>query len=209
MININLPSGHKLLEQCRPMYEYSWFIQQFKDYLRAGLTRDAAITQAVNDCIEEGILVEFMKNHGSEVANMLYTQWKFDEAVLVEREEAYEDGREAGKAIGMAIGKAEGIAEGRAEGIAEGRAEGIAEGRAEGIAEGRAEGIAFNMRQIIYDFLEQLGEIPENIRNGIAGEQDEAILRKWCMTAPGVKSFEEFRESMETLDKPCHQASDL
>ena len=132
---------------------------------------------------------------------MLYTQWKFDEAVLVEREEAYEDGREAGKAIGMAIGKAEGIAEGRAEGIAE--------GRAEGIAEGRAEGIAFNMRQIIYDFLEQLGEIPENIRNGIAGEQDEAILRKWCMTAPGVKSFEEFRESMETLDKPCHQASDL
>ena len=116
---------------------------------------------------------------------MLYTQWKFDEAVLVEREEAYEDGREAGKAIGMAIGKAEGI------------------------AEGRAEGIAFNMRQIIYDFLEQLGEIPENIRNGIAGEQDEAILRKWCMTAPGVKSFEEFRESMETLDKPCHQASDL
>ena len=209
MININLPSGHKLLEQCRPMYEYSWFIQQFKDYLRAGVTRDAAITQAVNDCIEEGILVAFMKNHGSEVANMLYTQWKFDEAVLVEREEAYEDGREAGKAIGMAIGKAEGIAEGRAEGIVEGRAEGIAEGRAEGIAEGRAEGIAFNMRQIIYDFLEQLGEIPENIRNGIAGEQDEAILRKWCMTAPGVKSFEEFRESMETLDKPCHQASDL
>lgn len=124
---------------------------------------------------------------------MLYTQWKFDEAVLVEREEAYEDGREAGKAIGMAIGKAEGIAEGRVEGI----------------AEGRAEGITFNMRQIIYDFLEQLGEIPENIRNGIAGEQDEAILRKWCMTAPGVKSFEEFRESMEILDKPCHQASDL
>ena len=110
VININLPSGHKLLEECRPMYEYSWFIQQIKDYLREGWTQDAAIAQAVNDCMEEGILVEFMKNHGSEVANMLYTQWNYDEAVSVEREEAYEDGREAGKAIGIAIGKAYSIA---------------------------------------------------------------------------------------------------
>ncbi len=77
-----------------------------------GLTRNAAITQAVKDCIEEGILVEFMKNHGVEVANMLYTQWDYDEAVSVEREEAYEEGREAGKAIGIAIGIAEGKAEG-------------------------------------------------------------------------------------------------
>lgn len=30
VININLPIGHKLLEQCRPLYEYSWFIQQIK-----------------------------------------------------------------------------------------------------------------------------------------------------------------------------------
>lgn len=43
---------------------------------------------------------------------MLYTQWNYDDAVEVEREEAYEDGREAG----MALGKLIGIAEGRAEG---------------------------------------------------------------------------------------------
>lgn len=185
VININLPSGHQLLEKCRPMYEYSWFIQQIKDYLWAGLTRDAAISQAVNDCIEEGILVDFMKNHGSEVANMLYTQWNYDDAVSVEREEAYEDGREAGKAIGMAIG------------IAEGKAAGIAEGKAAGIAEGMIKG----ERQIIYDFLEHLGKIPEDIQERIEDEQDSETLKKWCMAAPGVKSFEEFRENMEAMDK--------
>ncbi|MDE5893998.1 MAG: hypothetical protein K2H45_13850, partial [Acetatifactor sp.] len=47
MININLPSGHKLLKECRPMYEYSWFIQRIKEYLTAGWIRDAAIIQAV------------------------------------------------------------------------------------------------------------------------------------------------------------------
>lgn len=55
------------------MYEYSWFIQRIKDYQTDGWSRDAAITQAVKDCQTEGVLVEFMKKHGSEVANMLYT----------------------------------------------------------------------------------------------------------------------------------------
>ena len=173
VININLPSGHRILEECRPMYEYSWFIQQIKDYLRAGMNRDAAITQAVKDCIEEGILVEFMKNHGSEVANMLYTQWNYDEAVSVEREEAYEDGREAGKAIG------------------------IAEGRAEGMSKGMIEG----ERQVIYSFLERLGEIPEDIRGAIEDEQDWEKLKKWYMAAPDARSFEEFREGMNAADR--------
>lgn len=112
---------------------------------------------------------------------MLYEQWNYDEAVSVEREEAFEDGREAGKVIGIAIGIAEGIAEGRAVGIAE------------GIIEGE--------RQVIYNFLEHLGKIPEDIRKSIEVEQDGEILKKWCMAAPGVKSFEEFRESMQTTEK--------
>lgn len=149
VININLPSGHRLLRDCRPLYEYSWFIQQIKDYLRAGWVRVEAITQAVKDCMEEGILTEFMKEHGSEVVNMLYTQWNYDDAVAVERKEAYEDGR---------------------------------------IAESR---------QVIYTFLENLGEIPEDIRSRIEGEQDSVVLKKWYIAAPSVKSFDEFRKLMD------------
>lgn len=116
---------------------------------------------------------------------MLYTQWNFEEAVSVEREEAFEDGREAGKAIGMAMG------------IAEGKAAGIAEGKAAGIAEGMIK----EKRQVIYNFLERLGEIPKDIRKRIEDEQDKDILKKWYMAAPSAKSFEEFRESMGLSDK--------
>lgn len=132
---------------------------------------------------------------------MLYTQWNYDEAVSVEREEAFEDGREAGKAIGIAIG----IAEGKAQGIAEGKAQGIAEGKTQGIVEGKTQGIAEGMlageRQVIYNFLEHLGEIPEDIRRLIEDEQDRDKLKKWYMTAPGVRSFEEFREGMNAANK--------
>ena len=86
---------------------------------------------------------------------MLYTQWNYDEAVSVEREEAYEDGREAGKA--------------------------------EGIIEGE--------RQVIYNFLEHLGKIPEDIRRSIEDEQDGEILKKWCMAAPGEKALRNFERA--------------
>ena len=120
---------------------------------------------------------------------MLNTQWNYDDAVAVEREEAFEEGRESG----LAMGKTLGILEGKAAGIAEGKAAGIAEGKAVGIAEGKVAA----QRQVIYAFLEQLGEIPEDIRIRIESEQDGSVLKKWYMLAPGVKSFEAFREHME------------
>ena len=57
-----------------------------------------------------------MRNHGSEVANMLYTQWKYDDAPSVEREEAFVDGHATEEAIGRAVGIAEDI-QGRIEDV--------------------------------------------------------------------------------------------
>ena len=109
MININPSSGHKLLKECRPMYEYSWFIQRIRNYLSDGWSRDNAITQAVQDCLDNGIMTEFMKEHGSEAVNMLYTQWNWDDAMEVEREEAYEEGKIAGIAEGKNLGERQAV----------------------------------------------------------------------------------------------------
>lgn len=51
-------------------------------------------------------------------------------------------------------------------------------------------------RQVIYDFLGKLGNIPEDICRRIDAEEDSETLRKWYMSAPGAKSFEEFRGCM-------------
>ncbi len=160
VININPSSGHKLLKECRPMYEYSWFIQRIKNYLSDGWSRDNAITQAVQDCLDNGIMTEFMKEHGSEAVNMLYTQWNWDDAMEVEREEAYEEGKVAG------------------------------------IAEGRNLGDIDRSRQDILDLLEDLGEIPEDIRFRIQTEEAPQNLRQWHKEAAKAESFEAFREKL-------------
>ena len=142
------------------MYEYSWFIQRIRNYLSDGWSRDNAITQAVQDCLDNGIMTEFMQEHGSEAVNMLYTQWNWDDAMEVEREEAYEEGKIAG------------------------------------MTEGKTLGDLNRSRQDILDLLEDLGEIPEDIRTRIHTEEDLKNLRQWLKAAAKAASFEAFREKM-------------
>ena len=103
---------------------------------------------------------------------MLYTQWNWDDAMEVEREEAYEEGKIAG--------------------LAEGKIAGMAEGKIAGIAEGKNLG----ERQAVLDLLEDLGEVPEDIRTRIHTEEDQKNLRQWLKAAAKAASFEAFREKM-------------
>ncbi|MDR2210757.1 MAG: hypothetical protein LBO65_04720, partial [Spirochaetaceae bacterium] len=44
-------------------------------------------------CIANNILRGFFETHGTEVVNMLLTEWKLEDALVVEREEGREEGR--------------------------------------------------------------------------------------------------------------------
>ena len=65
-----------------------------------------------------------------------------------------------------------------------------------GHAAGHAEGELQHSRQVIYDFMERLGDIPQDIRQRIEEEQDLDTLKRWYLHAPQVGSFDEFRRSM-------------
>lgn len=119
VININLPVKHPILEHCRPLYEYSWFIDRIRTYVNGGLNRDAAIIQAVNDCKKACIMADFMNEHGSEAVNMIFTQFNMEDALEVHGEEMYEEGLEAGRSQGITEGKLEGKLEGKREGKTE------------------------------------------------------------------------------------------
>lgn len=71
-------------------------------------------------------------------------------------------------------------------------AEGLAMGRATGLAEGELR----RSRQAILELLEDLGEIPKDIRGRIHSEEDTEILYRWHKAAAKVESFADFRERM-------------
>ncbi len=92
VININLPVNHPILQKCRPLYEYSWFIQKIREYEEQGMELSQAITYTIQDCTKEGIMVDFLRENSSEAVNMLFTEFNMDDALEVR----YEEGMQAG-----------------------------------------------------------------------------------------------------------------
>lgn len=105
VININPGEHHEVLEKCQVLKEYGQFIDAVNQYQAMGV--DDAYKCAIEYCIENGILSEYLQRKGSEVVNMLIAEYDYDLDIEVQREEAFEDGKE----YGISIGKAAGIEE--------------------------------------------------------------------------------------------------
>jgi len=73
------------------------------------MSRSLAIQKAVDDCMRQDILRDFLQDNASEVRNMLFTEWNWDTAKRVWQEEAREDGIAIGEARGEARGETKGV----------------------------------------------------------------------------------------------------
>ena len=73
VINVNKGHNEKILGRCEVLRGYAVFIGQVRDRQKAGLSLADAITNAIDFCVSNGILVEYLKNNSPEVHNMLFT----------------------------------------------------------------------------------------------------------------------------------------
>ena len=64
--------------------------------------------KAIKECIEKGILADYLMRKGSEVVNMLLDEYDYETDIEVQREEAREEGRKQGKEEGQKKGREEG-----------------------------------------------------------------------------------------------------
>lgn len=100
VININSEKAHELLEKCGILNEYSQFI----DTVRKHEGEEGAIKKAIRECIEKGILADYLKRKGSEVENMLIAEYSYEEDMQVKQEEARQEGRQEGRREGRQEG---------------------------------------------------------------------------------------------------------
>ena len=116
--NINCGKNRKLLEKCRFLREYMMFVDYVREYHRlAGFEElEHSIEPAIDRCIREDILREFLMKHRSEVVKVVKLDYTFDRQLMLEREDSREEGREEGRAEGREEGRAEGREEGRTQG---------------------------------------------------------------------------------------------
>lgn len=63
--------------------------------------------------------------------------------------------------------------------------------------EGEEIGELKRSREVIYDFLGRLGEIPVDIYKCVEAQEDMGTLRQWYIAAPQVESFNAFRKKIK------------
>jgi hypothetical protein len=97
--NINKDHNAKLLKRCKTLGMYAEFIARVRKVLEKKLSEEEekrGLQKVLNRCIKEGILKEFLIEHSSEVINMIFTEWNWDDYWAVKREEFLEEGIEKG-----------------------------------------------------------------------------------------------------------------
>ena len=107
VVNINQGRNGSLLEQSKTLSQYSVFIAKAREFEKVSGDRNEAVAQAVRYCRENDILKDFLEKHGTEVINMLLTEWNWDEALATRFQEGREEGIEAGVEKGREEGREE------------------------------------------------------------------------------------------------------
>ena len=99
VININEGYNQKLMESCQILKEYAQYVSKVRTYKKT-LSLNEAVEKAVEECIQEGILREFLLKHRAEVVAMSIFEYdrEWEEEIL--RKEEFEAGKELGKELG-------------------------------------------------------------------------------------------------------------
>ena len=162
MLNVNEGHNKELMEQCQTLKEYAIYVARVRKYT-SEMNLNDAVARAIDECIKEGILVEFLRKNRSEVkmVSILEYDKEWEEKKL--RKAEYE----AGRSEGIEIGKSEGIEIGKSEGIEIGKSKGIEIGRDKAMAE-------FVCNMIKYGFsIKKIAEV-----TGKNAEQIQTILNQ-------------------------------
>lgn len=77
-----------ILKKCGILREYSQFVSTVRKYS----DEESAIKKAILECIDRGILADYLKRKGSEVENMLIAEYSYEEDIQVKQQEARQEG---------------------------------------------------------------------------------------------------------------------
>ena len=86
VLNINTDKANKILAECKPLEEYSLFVEAVRRH--TANDKEKGFENAIKECIQNGILKEYLQRKSREVINMLLAEYDYDTDIAVQREEA-------------------------------------------------------------------------------------------------------------------------
>ncbi len=101
MININYGHNMELLNACKPLKEYSWFVDRIRSSQKEEIPLGEAISRVIAEMPEDWLVKPFLVKNQEEVTLMCITEYDEERTITEFKEEAREEGRVEGKAEGF------------------------------------------------------------------------------------------------------------
>ena len=111
-ININYGHNKDLMEKCKSLADYAYFIAKIRENLE-NMSLQASVEEAIESCIRQNILKDFLMEQKAEVIAM--SIYEYNEEYV--KKTLFEDGYDTGKLDGYNAGKADGYNAGKADGV--------------------------------------------------------------------------------------------
>lgn len=91
MLNINYGHNYELMEKCRRLEEYSAFVAEVRKALAEGGNQRQAVDDAIDTCIEKGVLRDILIKERAAIMNMVLSCTEKQYERLVEKELEQQD----------------------------------------------------------------------------------------------------------------------
>lgn len=98
--NINAGNNRELMEACQLLKEYAQYVEMVRKYVKRQPFQEA-VERAVDECIKNGILKEFLTKNRAEAIEMCIFEFDEEKYIASEREDAYKNGFEEGREEGQ------------------------------------------------------------------------------------------------------------
>lgn len=93
MLNINYGHNYELMEKCRRLEEYSAFVAEVRKALEEGGNQRQAVDDAIDICIEKGVLRDILIRERAAIMNMVLSCTEKQYERLVQKELEQQDKR--------------------------------------------------------------------------------------------------------------------
>lgn len=109
LININPGRNKELLENCKPLEEYSWFVARVRNKKDEGkMSLEEAVDGTLDEMPADFFIRDFLISNRAEVKNMCLTEYNEAETMQMFKEEGIEEGLIKGREEGRKEGREEG-----------------------------------------------------------------------------------------------------
>ena len=97
MLNINYGKNKALMEACRPLREYAWFIDRVRTLQKDKNDLGAAVYTAIDQMPDDYMIKPFLLDNRSEVMKMVLTEYDQEKTIEKAVDEGIEIGIEKGR----------------------------------------------------------------------------------------------------------------